>query len=412
MAIATYTDSNFSPLFKRVWGEYGSNLYGTGAEDPAFSQVKKTFNFKGSQMDFPLDLSFGGGVGNGSLPEANTSKKVTVVLTRKKSYARMKLDRETMIASRGREGAFQDATRYETEAKLRSFMRLMACWFYNDGSGILGQFSGSASGTAAAPVVTALNTGSYTFRQAFFEEGDYINVVTAALTVLPSMWEITAVNTTTRAITLALVSGSSDLTAVGAGTHSIVMQGSYNACQMGIKGAVEASSTLYGIAIQRRYQAQTLAAAGQPIAVDHLNRLAVSGNNLTGKYFTHFIGSARQYEKLLNRQGDARRYVDVLSSTNKMAPKIKMSFRGLALDTTAGEIPFLPSRYVEDDRIYAINTDYIEMKHAEKFGWFEEDGSLLQRLPSDDAYEARYGGYSETWINPFYQAYISGLSTT
>jgi len=95
-----------------------------------------------------------------------------------------------------------------------------------------------------------------------------------------------------------------------------------------------------------------------------------------------------------------------------MAPKIKMSFRGLALDTTAGEIPFLPSRYVEDDRIYAINTDYIEMKHAEKFGWFEEDGSLLQRLPSDDAYEARYGGYSETWINPFYQAYISGLSTT
>lgn len=411
MAISTYTDANFSPLFKRVWGEYGNNLYGTGAEDPGVSQIKKTFNFKGSQMDFPLDLSFGGGVGAARLPEANTSHKVTVVLTRKRVYARLKLDRETMVASRGREGAFKEATSYETEAKLRSFMRMMACWFYNDGTGILGQFSGNASGTSASPVITILNSGTYGFRQAYFEEGDYVNVVSAGGSVLTGVWEITAVNLSTRAVTLSLVSGSADLTAIGVGTHSVVLQNSYNSCPMGLKGAVEFSTgSLYNVPYQRRFSSQALNASGQPISVDHLNRIAVQGNNLTGKYYTHFVGSARQYEKMLNRQGDARRYVDILSSSNKMASKIRMSYRGLALDTVGGEIPFLPSRYVEDDRVYAMNTEYIETKHAEKFGWFEDDGSLLMRLPSDDAYEARYGGYCETWINVFYQAYIYGLS--
>jgi len=417
MAISTYTDSNYSPLFKRVWGEYADNLYGNGSEDPALSQVNKTFNFKGSQMNFPVKVSFGGGKGQGSLPVANAAKYVDVTLTRKKTYARLNLDRETIVASKGREGAFKEATSEETTAKLASFMHGEAMNFWNDGTGILGQQSGNATGTAAAPVLTAIATGTYKFRANFFEEGDYINIRQSGTTLLSSLWEIMEVNTTTRAITLARITGADDLTAIGAGTHDIILQGSLNAAPMGMKGVVEfASGSLYGVAFQRRWKSYALNAqsggVNAPISVDHLNRLAIQIQTISGEYPTHFFGSPTQYEKMLNRLGDNVRYTDMISKGNKMTTKALVSFNGIELQTVAGSIGFLPSRYIEDDRVYAVNFNHIEDRHAEKFGWFDEDGTVLLRMQDQDAYEARYGGYKETFINPLFQGYAYNFSTT
>lgn len=417
MAISTYTDTNFSPLFKRVWGEYGDNLYGTGAEDPAMSQIPKTFNFKGSQKNFPVKVSFGGGKGFGSIPTANVTKYVDITLTRKKCYVRLNLDRETIIASKGREGAFKEATREETEAKLASFMHGQAMALWNDGSGILGQFSGSGGGTAAAPTVTILNTGTYKFRANFFEEGDYINVRQSGTTLLTSVWEITAVNTTTRVVTLARITGADDLTTIGAGTHDVVLQGSLNAMPMGVKGVVEFSSgSLYGVTFQRRWQSYALNAqsgsVNQPISIDHLNRAMIQINNISGEYPNLAVGSPTQVEKLLNRLGDKIRYVDMVSRGNKMTTKALVSFSAIGINTLAGDTMLVPSRYVEDDRIYLLNTNRMEDMHAEKFGWFEEDNTVLLRMQDQDAYEARYGGYKETFINPLYQGYIYNLSTT
>src|SRR6185312_15642998 len=122
MAISTLSDSNLSPAFKRVWGTFADNLYGTGGEDDFLKLVPKTYDFKGTQRDFPIQTSFGGSVGASRLPTPNSAKTVLVTLTRKKHYARINIDRETMIASKG-EGAFIDATQFETEGKLKSFMR-------------------------------------------------------------------------------------------------------------------------------------------------------------------------------------------------------------------------------------------------------------------------------------------------
>lgn len=415
MAITTLTDTNFSALFKRVWGQYGDNLYGTGAEDPVISQLTKTFNFKGSQMDFPIKLGFGGSTAFGTLPTANSGKYATVVLTRKKAYARLNLDRETIIASKGREGAFKEATEEETTSKLRSFMRTQACAFFNDGTGILGQQSGNATGTAAAPVLTALATGTYKFRQAFFEEGDYIQIREDGTTLLSSVWEITAVDTATRAITLARITGSDDLTTIGTGTHDIILQNSLNAAPMGIKGVVEfATGNLYSVAFQRRWKSygidSTTGGANPPVSTDYFNKDMLQINNVSGEYPNLIALSVIQMEKLLNRLEDKRRYSEVLSGTNKLASKVRISFPAIAFDSVGGEVKLVSSRYVEDDRIYYINTNKIEQKHAEKFGWFEEDGTVLLRMQDQDAYEARYGGYYENYINPLFQGYRYDLA--
>ena len=114
MAITILSDSDYSALFKRTYGMYGDNLYGAGVEDPLESQIPKTFDFGGSDHRMAVKIGFGGGTGFGSLPTANMSRNVEVVLSRKKAYARINLDRETIVASRGKASAFKEATQEET----------------------------------------------------------------------------------------------------------------------------------------------------------------------------------------------------------------------------------------------------------------------------------------------------------
>lgn len=413
MAITTKTDAGYSELFKRTYGEYGDNLYGSGIEDPLEGLISKKFDLKGTDHRFPIKIGFGGGTSFGSLGQANRSKQVEVVLNAKNAYARMNLDRKTIVQSRGKQAAFKEATSEETEGKLKSFNRTQACALYNDGTGILVQFTGPATGTAAAPVFTALNTGTYRFRSGFVEEGDYVEIVSAG-SVLPSLFEITDVNVSTRAVTLSRISGGDDLTALVAGTYSVVLQKSYNQAPMGIKGAAEFSSgTLYSVTYQRRFSPYSNALASAAlISVDHLNKLILQQDNRAGEPPTHLIFSTIQMEKFLNQLEDKKRYpaTEVSGGSNKLNKKAVASFSGIEFMGPRGAIPILSSRYVHDDVVYGININKMFRKHAEEFGWFSDDGTVLLRMQDLDAYEARYGGYYDNFINPLHVASISNLA--
>jgi len=325
----------------------------------------------------------------------------------------MNLDRKTIVASRGKQAAFIEATKEETEGKLKSFNRTQACALFNDGTGILGQTSGSASGTAAAPIVTILNTGTYQFRQGFFEEGDYVQIVQSGSTVLSSMFEITAVNTTTRAVTLSRILGSDDLTTIGAGTHNIVLQNSNAAAPMGIKGACDfASGTLFGVTFARRWSPyNNVLSAASLISVDLLNKAILQMDQRAGEAPNIIALSTIQMEKFLNLLEDKKRYtVGVESKGNKLAAKAMASFSGIEFMGPRGAIPVVSSRYIRDDTAYLLNTNKMFRLHEEKFGWFDEDNTVLLRMQDQDAYEARYGGYYENFINPLFQGKIENLS--
>lgn len=415
MAITTYTDSDYSALFKHTYGDYGDNLYGSGVEDPLESQIPKVFDFNGDQHEMAIKLGFGGGTSFGTLGVANRSKNVKPILTRKAAYARLNLDRQTIIASRGKAGAFKEATQEETEGKLKSFNRTQACALYNDGTGILGQTSGSASGTAAAPIVTILATGTYRRRAGFFEEGDYVQIVQSGSTLLSSVFEITDVNTSTWAVTLSRISGTDNLTTIGAGTHNIVLQNSNGVAPMGLKGICDfTSSTRYSVSYQRRWSPyRNSLSTAQLISVDLLNKACLQMWDRCGEPANLIIMSTIQMEKFLNQLEDKKRYtqpVDISSRPNKMS-KVAASFSGVEFMSVAGAIPMVASRYVRDDTVYLANTNKMMRKHAEKFGWFDEDNTVLLRMQDQDAYEARYGGYYENFINPLFQGVIEGLST-
>jgi len=74
-------------------------------------------------------------------------------------------------------------------------------------------------------------------------------------------------------------------------------------------------------------------------------------------------------------------------------------------------VPVFPERFVEDDRMYFINDNFVTGYHRPGFGWFDDDGTVLLRDASTDSYSARYGGYYENYIVPSFQGVISGLAT-
>lgn len=250
MADVSASLSTLSNMFKIKYGKKSYAVFNTST--PLWSRVKKEHGmFKGKSLSLEAILGFTGSVGSGSLPETNVFTDVNASLTRKKLYARVLLDREAMIASQGVEHAFEQVTKRQVKKGVESFMRNIErmLFAYENGKLFEGDNSTNVSGagTSGSPyVVTGLAS---TWVDAFVEIKDKVNVGTET-TVL----EITAVNRSTRAVSL--VGTSATLSgAVGSPTTAkIYMQGSKdNDIQSILAACKQTSSTLYGVSIGERW---------------------------------------------------------------------------------------------------------------------------------------------------------------
>jgi hypothetical protein len=397
--MAQFSLTTASNLFKIKYGKLAENTYNSA--NVLLGRVKKEFDFVGRRMDIAVPTSFAGGVGSGSLPTPNYAAIQDAVIEAKKMYAVGQVDRESIKAASSNEGSFIELTKFATQKAVESWMRNMSRALFNDGSGSLGQFSGSAAGTATAPVLTIT---AASWKEANFEEKDYINV-----NVLSSVWEVVSVAPATRQVTLARISGSDDLTAIGAGTHTVYMQNSKDADPQGLKGVLDATSgTLYGVSVGRRWQAAAqIAAGGAGITPDALNQGMMEIQRKSGKVPNLIITSFTQYRKLLNLLEDQKQYLLDPRASELVG---KVSFRGLEFMSAAGPVGIFPERFCEDDRVYLLNDNFIHIKHRPDFGFFDDDGTVFLRDASSDSYSFRYGGYLQSYIVPSFHGVISGLA--
>ena len=399
--MARYNLTTASDLFKTKYGKLSDNVYNSA--NVLLGRVKKSYNFTGKRQDVAVPLSFSGGVGSGSLPTAKAASYDDAEITAKKMYAVCEIDRETIKASENDEGAFVRMSKHVVQKTVESWMRNHSRAFFNDGTGILGQFSGNAAGTATAPILTILNTGTYKFTEANFEEKDYVNVNS-----LSSVWEITAVDPSTRAVTLSRISGSDDLTGIGAGTHSVYMQNSKDNDPTGLRKVLYATSgSLYGIPVARRWQAYQSNAASAGLTTDMMNEVMLGVEKRCGKVPKMIVTSYTQLRKLLNLLEDQKQYIIEPRSADL---KGKISFKGIEFMSSMGAIPVFADRFCQDSEMLFLNDDYIETHHRPGFGWFDDDGTVFLRSSSEDAYGARYGGYLENYIVPSFQGVLYGLA--
>jgi len=398
--MATFNLTSATNLFKIKYGKLSAETY--NAANVMLGRVKKEYAFTGKRMDVAVPTSFAGGVGSGSLPTANSAAYQDAQITAKKVYSVIEIEREAIAASENDEGAFVRMTKEVVKKGVESFNRNMSRILFNDGTGALGSFSGNAGGTATAPVLTIT---AATWKEANWEEKDYINVNT-----LSSVFEVVSVAPSTRQITLSRISGSDDLTGIGAGTHVAYMQNSKDKDPLGLKGALDATSgNLYGVAVGRRWQAYQKAAGGSGLTTDVMNESMLGIERQCGKVPNLIITSYVQYRKLLNQLEDQKQYI-----VEPRMPELKgkVSFRGIEFMSNAGPVGVFVDRFVEDDRMYFLNDNYMTIHHRPGSpAWADDDGTVFLRKAGADDYEARYVSYCEFYCPPSFHGVLTGLAT-
>lgn len=405
-------------LFKIKYAKLSENVY--NSSNVLLARVKKSYNFTGKQETGAVPTSFAGGVGSGSLPTVNNDGADNYTITRKKVYARAEIEREAIKAASSDEGAFVNATKWAVKRAVESYMRNCSRILFTDssensglGNGAVARGDGATNvtgaGTTGSPYLVTLNSDTV---EAFVEEGDFLHYHTE--TGSANFLEVVDFNPTTRVVSL--VGTSAGLAALAAGPSPVptnrylYMQNSKGKDPIGLGEVLKATSgTLYGITVKRRWKAGAQNdASGAGITTDMLNQDVLEIDRKSGKTPDLIVASYTQFRKILNLMED-KKYIDITPRSEDLIGKV--SFKALEYMTSAGPVPIIADRFMQADEIYFLNTNFIEIKHAPDFGWFDDDGTIFLRKADDDAYEARYGGYWQTLVSPLHQGIRYGLAT-
>jgi hypothetical protein len=324
-------------------------------------------------------------------------------------YGVAEIDREAIYAAETDEGAFVRTTKETVRKTIESYMRNEERIWFNDGTGALGTGDGSTAvtgaGTTGDPYLVIIS--SATWKEANWEEKDFVNVGTEETLV-----EVYEVVPASRQVKLVGTSATLAAASAGAtGTSAVFyMQNSRNNDPLGLKGVLEATTgTLYTIPVQRRWKAGVQAASGGAgLTTDMLNEDMLEIRRKCGKDPNLIQMSFTQFRKFLNLLEDQKEYPVEPRAENL---KGKVSFRGIEYISQSGSVPVFANRFIEDDRIYYLNDNFLTCYHRPGHGWFNDDGTVFLRKSNDDAYEARYGGYKENYIVPPFHGYRDGLAT-
>lgn len=421
--MANYNLTTATGVFKTKYIRMSRDMF--NSENVVLAKIKRNDEFVGDQALISVPTSFGGGRGSGSIPRANVASYQKMLITAKKLYCVIEIDNEAIKASQTDEGAFVRLSKEPVKRGVQAWQANLSRQLFNDsiaanGNGRLGISSSATAITSAAGVYTVTfvtaAANPVNWKLANWEVKDYIN---ASLIAGTAEYEVTGVNpvasATTATVTLQQTNGAVfDLT--GRTSVNFYMQNSKDNDVTGLRGVLLATSgTAYSISIGYRWQAPSqLTSLSVGITPDLLNQQALDIKYAFGENHDMFVTSFVQYRKLLNQLEDQKRYM-IVESRNE-GPKGKFSFQALEFMADTGPIPVIAERFVEDDTLYSLNSDFIEFHARPDGGWVEDptgsSGSMFMRSPTNDTWQARYAVYGEFGIMPSAHGIMTGLTVS
>jgi len=421
--MADYSIAEQTGLFLTLFKNRSTNMYNSA--NVLEGRIKKSNDFVGKQMNIETQLSFAGGYGAKLLPQGNPSLVEQAVITAKKHYSRVFVDREGLKAASSSKGAFQTYLAFPIKKTVEDYMRNMSRILFGDGTGVLGRGAGatnvSGAGSSASPYVVVLRASD--FNVANFEEKSIVQIVTGLNAgdnlggaaeggdSVTNLLTIVAVNKATRAISL--VGTSSHLAGLVAGpsplatTTGLVPQRSYLAEAQGLTGVLmKTSGTNYGLTVQRRWQATQVDAGASGIVVDMMNDVMLQVEQACGEAPNTIICNYNQYRKILAQLEDQKRY----NLPNKNV-KGHLGFSGIEYMGTSGSVGIFVDRFCPEDKIFFLNDKYIQRYHRPGGAeWFQDDKTVFLRTVDEDVLEARYGAYMENFITPSFHGVLHNLA--
>lgn len=413
-------NANFKPTFENR----SKNMYSD--KDPLEGQIKKKYNFTGSDKKIETHLSFAGGFGARKIPKANNSKMANQVIEAKKVYQRALVEREGLKAASNSQGSYQQYLKMPVKKAVENYRNQCGRITFGDGTGILGRGDATTAvtgnGSEATPYIVTISDS--TWNDAAWEEKSFVQYVSSlaadntggtaegGVDALTNILEVVLVDVDNKQIHLtgvspalaALVTGTAAVPATSGFAH----QRSYGGEPIGLEKVLMAQDgeDLYGIDVQRRWKATQINAGGSGLLVDMLNEGMLKTDHVFGESPNMIVCRFNQYQKLLAQLEDKK----VIKIDNKNI-KGHLGFEGIEyVSSTGKKCAIVTNRHAKSDKVYMLNTTYIERLHRPDHGWFDEDGTVFLRAQDEDEYEARYGGYWEHVMVPTAHAVIYNLA--
>lgn len=419
--MGNYNLTTATGVFKTKYIRMSRDMF--NSENVVLAKVKRNDQFVGDQALISVPTSFGGGRGSGVIPRANVTSYQKMLITAKKLYCVIEIDNEAIKASQTDEGAFVRLSKEPVKRGVQAWQANLSRMLFNDsvaanGNGRLGISNSTAITESAGVYTVTFDTASANpvqWKLANWEVKDFIN---ASLIAGTAEYEVTGVNPTasaaTATITLQQVAGSA-FSLTGRTSVHFYMQNSKDNDATGLRGVLLATSgTAYNITVGYRWRAASqLTSLSVGITPDLLNQQALDIKYAFGENHDMYVTSFVQYRKLLNQLEDQKRYM-IVESRNE-GPKGKFSFQALEFMADTGPIPIIAERFVEDDTLYSLNSDFIEFHARPDGGWVEDPtagGSIFRLSPTNDTWQARYAVYGEFGIMPSAHGIITGLTTS
>lgn len=412
--IRQYSLADLSNLFKITYGDFELDASSWNSTS-LIGTVKKNNQFVGSRLEFAQLQDLGGGQSAGALPSASTSSILRPFITAKSIYSTAVIDNQSIKAARRagtNSGAFKELTGTAMMAMKNSFRESIARQLMGDGTGSLGAIQ--------TVVVNAPGDYSITITAATFIEANWMLLDLLNIGALgTSLFLISDINLTTRVIRVLRQNGA-DVPNIG---DLVYKQKSRNNELHGLKYVTDTAvgQPLYGITSGYRWQATTLAAAGQTLSVKLMRQLVQQmqflARNDEGP--TDIIMSYTQM-RLFTDGEDAKSiiYVDPEKAPNRQA-----GGKVATVSIDGRLIRLHRSPYIDSDRCYMIHRDKVEFhirpdtSDGQSPGGFLEAGDSGIFFPLHvsgtplDSYQLFYATYGDLYINPVFTGVITGLAT-
>lgn len=332
----------------------------------------------GRYVTFPLRVGRNHGIGarneNEALPTPGQQKTTAARVGLKYLYGGINLTGQTIELANGNYQAFASALDEEITGLKRDLSKDVNRQFYGDGTGTM-----AIVASDVANVVTVDNVQ-------YLEVGMMIDVLSNVGAVRVSNRMITAINTTTKAVTYDGADGSASIVA----TDILVRTGNYNREMTGLGAIIKDTGTLYNVdpTVTPQWKSVVNANGGTPRALTEalmikvVDDVRVNGGSTTVGFCS--LGVRRAYFNLLKTD---RRYVNT--------KEFEGGFTGLAFTTDKGEVPIVVDVDAPYNKLYFANEKSIKLYRESDWGWMDRDGNKFQRVIGFDAYEARMYQYCE-----------------
>ena len=315
----------------------------------------------------------------GVLPGAGTQTYERPEHDLRHHYGRIRFSGQVLRRAVTDDGAFVDAAGLEMERIELDLKHDLNRQMWNTAE----QHLVVASGAATGQVVPVANATGPQLRSLL--DGMKVDIGTSGVQAdIANSVEIESVDITAKTITFA---AGSDVSSVANGNF-IRKEDNFGNEMTGIPQIVAAGDTLFtvdGSAV--RVWNSTVVAQGGAITESAVEKM-IDDVSIASNVVADLVCSSheivRDYSALLDAD---RRYNDTTEYNG--------GFSGIHVQTGSGRVTLVPDRFAPEGEMYFLSSDNIRIAEASDWEFMDHDGSVFNRIPDVDGYEATLFKYCD-----------------